>query len=219
MRYFLLLIAAIALSSCADSSQTGLDKDLDITVNIDITNSGGGNVTVSPGVDWETLNGDTDQESAAVAEATGKFQIPVSMPGGQANVGSTTEGASANQDNRVKNTTEAPVVKKSTIDIGELEVIEQDDVSLEPLAYSTRFHHTNKGAVVFCPGQEMNLDSCAVNGNDIPRHNATSGGDNGRETWMSTTYRPTTGDILCEKDGNKYLYESGNGIIYGDCGE
>jgi hypothetical protein len=224
MNFLLVLIVALALSGCADSSQTGLDKKVDITVKIDITNSGEGNVTVSPGVDWETATGDTAQESAAVATATAKFKVPIALPGAQSNVESTTEGASATQDNRVEVIKADEIKTKPKIEVNDLEVVSDNDnissgtdIITDGKVYQTKFDHTNKGAVVLCPDQEMNFDSCSVGGTDIPRHNATTGGDKGRETWMSTTYRPISGDIRCLKGSKEYLYKSGNGVIYGGC--
>jgi hypothetical protein len=87
----------------------------------------------------------------------------------------------------------------------------------EELPYETKFHHTNKGALVLCPGQTMDFDSCSVDGVDIPRHNRNSGGDKGRELYMHTSHRPTNGDIICKKGGKEYKYKSGGSIIYGSC--
>jgi hypothetical protein len=111
------------------------------------------------------------------------------------------------------------LIENVTGKLPDTDIIIEPDPEEPKLEYETKFHHTNKGALVLCEGQTMDFDSCSVEGIEIPRHNKDSGGDKGRETYMHTTHRPVFGDIVCKKDRKLYRYKSGAGIIYGSCNE
>jgi len=101
------MMALSLLWGCADSSLTGLEKETDVSVTVKVIQYEGntGDVYIAPTGELSSMMGDTDQESAAVAEITSRFKIPVALPGGQANVGSSTEDATASA------TIEAPDVE------------------------------------------------------------------------------------------------------------
>lgn len=100
----LMLVLPLLLFGCADSSQKGVDKQLDILVRISVDQEAGntGNVYINPNLDWETLSRDSKLESAAAAKATPEFDltIPIAQRGGTANADSTVEGVKSTQDNR-----------------------------------------------------------------------------------------------------------------------
>lgn len=73
MKSIILVMIALFLVSCADSSQTGLKKDTTIKNVFNIAECG--NVTISPSTGYEALSGNTEQETEAVAEATPDFTI------------------------------------------------------------------------------------------------------------------------------------------------
>ena len=145
-KLFVLIIAlalALILGGCASSDQIGVQKDVEVPISITVTNNSGP-VYISPATDWNVIAGNTDQESAAAAEASPDITLPIAQQGGVASADSQVEGVEAEQDNSLRDsandnsTTEVvkpvPVLKP---DKEKVEVLDNDNSTSELVRVET----------------------------------------------------------------------------------
>jgi len=248
MWMFLAIFAVWLLYGCADSSQTGLEKETNVDVVIRVTMEAGnsGDVQISPPFDWDATVGDTDQESAAVAEASPNFDttIPIAQQGGQANVGSETQDAEAKQDNTTTITDSqndnsvAPQSPPVVIDTNTPPPADNDDGE-PPVApgtglsvkVSTYFHHTqfngpdckqegNKCiSLVLCPGDERKDLKCSQGDINIPLHKDEPDEDNRYGFWNMG--ESGDGPIFCSDGKLIHSFSTDanakDGMVFGKC--
>jgi hypothetical protein len=97
------VLISFLLWGCADSSQTGLEKKVrtDVVIRIEMGSSTG-SVYINPDLGFALEQGDTAQESSAIAEASPDFDTTLSLAqqGGTANADSQVEGVQSQQDNQ-----------------------------------------------------------------------------------------------------------------------
>ncbi len=230
MRY-LWLIPLLLLVGCADSGTRGDNTERVYKAPVEVINSGAGTVTLTINLNasGETKT-DTDQDTqnssaisprtsagwnggtAALAESGAEFMMEgiESIYEAWQDNRKTDADTSSNPDNDNTVTPETPD-----------DVTEETDDVADSTEYQTKFSHTsmrtsvtkNTKALVLCPGQTIEFDSCTASGVEIPRHSTD---DKGRETYLHTT-QALEGDITCIKDGKTYLYKSDSVENFGEC--
>ena len=124
----LLFVPIFMLGACSDASQTGKAVDVNITFDIRTTT---GAVTINPGLDLATTAGDSTQDSAAIAEATPTFTIPIAQQGGTAVAEGVLDNIESKQDNTQENVGN-PVTDNSVIEYPSIPVLTPEKVKFEP---------------------------------------------------------------------------------------